>query len=132
MCISPRLVVGLCAFCVFCLGLGPTSVAFAWTVRFAPLEPMTRDANAFAPSTELPVAPQFFRIAIAPQQITIGAEEPYIRAIEFAPPIRFKSISPAPEPPVASTRRVRPRHQLRGPEAFLLRRTQNVAGKPLP
>lgn len=103
-----RFTVRLCTLCVLFLGLYPASEALAWTLRFAPLDP-SRD-DTFAPSTSLPVAPQFFRISVIPNQITIGAEEPYIRSIHLNPPIRFKSFSPDAEQPVAKARRARPRH----------------------
>ncbi|ETW98461.1 MAG: hypothetical protein ETSY1_18625 [Candidatus Entotheonella factor] len=105
-------------------------MAEALTLRFAPLDPAFSEADASTtPSTALPVAPQFFRILVTRAQVTLGVEDPYVRAIQLRPPIRFKSQSPTDSQPVSHTRAARPRHQLRGPEAFLLRRTQNVAGK---
>ncbi|PON16724.1 hypothetical protein C2W62_16920 [Candidatus Entotheonella serta] len=132
MCSPSRFTICLCAFLIFFLGWFPASSVLAWTLHFAPLDHTTSHADAFAPSTSAPVAPQLFRIVVAPQQVTIGTEAPYIRHIRLDPPIRFKALSPEATPPVSNARQVRPRHQLRGPEAFLLRRTQNVAGKPLP
>ncbi len=129
MCFSSRLTTCLCTFCVFflCLCSGPK--AFAWTLRFAPLDHTTGDEEVLPPSTSVPVTPQFFRLLITPKQVVVGAEKPYIRVIKLNPPTRFNPLPPAAAPPVANTRNARPRHQLRGTEAFLLRRTQNVADK---
>jgi len=129
---SSRLMACLYTLLVFFLYGGSTSKAFAWTLRFAPLSYTTGDAKAFTPATSVPVTPQFFRILVTPQQVVVGVEDPYRRVIKFNPPIRFKPLPSSVEQPVADARHARPRHQLRGPETFLLRRTQNVAGKSLP
>jgi hypothetical protein len=128
---SSRLMACLYTLLVFFLCGGSVSKAFAWTLRFAPLGHTTVDAEALTPATSVPVTPQFFRILVTPQQVVVGAEDPYSRVIKFNPPIRFKPLPPSAAQPVASARHARPRHQLRGPETFLLRRTQNVAGKSL-
>ncbi len=114
------------------LSLCPASMAMALTLRFAPLDHTFDEVDAFIPSAAVPVAPRFFRILVTRTQVTIGAEDPYLRAIKFVPPIRFQTLSPSAPQPVAHSRTARPRHQLRGPEAFLLRRRQNVAGKTSP
>lgn len=130
---SSRLMVFLCTLFVFFLHLSPTSLAFAWSLRFAPLHHPTGDDNALTPSTSVPVAPQFFRLLATSKQVVVGVEDAYTRAIELDPPIRFKvkPRPPAAAQPVANTRRTRPRHQLRGPEALLLRGTQTVVGNTL-
>lgn len=129
---SSRLMVLIIAHFVFFLGADTASTAFAWSLRVAPLDLTTGDADAFAPSTSLPVAPQFFRILVTGTQVTLGAEAPYLRTLQPDPPIRFQSRPPAPAQPMTNARASHTRHQLRGPEAFLLRRTQHAAGKSPP
>jgi hypothetical protein len=118
---------------IFFLYLSPASLAFAWAVRFAPMDHTTGDHDALIPSTFALATPQFFRILVTAKEIVIGVEEPYARAVKLDPPIRFKlePRAPAAAPPVAA-RDNEPRHQLRSPETLLLRRTQAVVGKTFP
>ena len=126
----PRLTVSLVTVLVIVIGVCYPSTAAEWKWRFAPLYPPSGDADVL--SSGMPVAPQFIRIVIAQNQVTIGAAEPYIRNIKRVPPPRFKTLPRSAPQPVARSRASSQRHQLRGPEAFLLRRTQNVAGQTFP
>jgi hypothetical protein len=129
MLLSSRLMVYLIMLFVFCQGVCPASMALAWTLRFAPLHHTTGDTAAFTPSTSMPVMPQFLRILITGKQVIIGVEAPYLRAIKLVPPIRFEQRSRSTSQPAANTYTLRPRHHLRSPETFLLRRPQTVVGK---
>lgn len=130
---SSRPMIYFCIFFIFFLCLSPASLAFAWAVRFAPLDHTTGDNDALTPSTLALTTPRFFRILVTLQEIVMGVEEPYARAVKLDPPIRFKlePRAPAAAPPVAA-RDNDPRHQLRSPETLLLRRTQAVVGKTFP
>jgi hypothetical protein len=131
---SSRLMIYFCILFIFFLYSSPASLAFAWAVRFAPLDHTTGDNDAWTPSTFALITPQLFRIVVTSQEIVIGVEEPYVRAIKLDPPIRFKlePRAPAAAPPVDAARNKDPRHQLRSPETLLLRRTQAVVGKSFP
>ncbi len=109
--------------------LGVCSAAMAFTIQFAPFEPPPNEVEVFEPSTSVPVAPQLFRFTIVRQQAIIGAEEPYVRTIEPVSPIRFnmRKLSRETPQPISHTPKLQPRRRLRGPETFLLRRTQTVA-----
>lgn len=122
-------IVRLVMLFVLLLGCCPSVMAF--TLRFAPFDPPASEADAFAPSTSLPVAPQFFRFTIVRQQAIIGVETPYVRVIEPVSPIRFKvnKLSRAKPAPLSHAPAAQPNRRLRGPETFLLRRTQTVADK---
>lgn len=119
------------SFMLIILLLGWGSSAMAFTMRFAPLDPTPGDVDVYAPSTSVPVAPQFFRLTVVRQQAIIGAEVPYVRVVEPVSPVRFnvKKLSRAKPAPISHTPLSPPRHQLRGPETFLLRRTQTVADR---
>jgi hypothetical protein len=131
---SSRLMICFCILFIFFLCLSPPSLAFAWAVRLAPLGHTTGDNDALIPSTLALATPQFFRILVTSQEIVMGVEESYVRAIKLDPPIRFKlePRAPAAVPPVDAARDHDPRHQLRSPETLLLRRTQAVVGKTFP
>ncbi len=105
----------------------PSVVAF--TLNFAPLDPPASDTVAFAPSTSMPVVPQFFRFTIVRQQAIIAMEAPYVRVIEPVSPIHFNinKITRAKPEPISYTPAPHPHRHLRGPETFLLRRTQTAA-----
>jgi len=114
-----------------CLGLGPVSMAIAWTLRVAPLDHTTGTTEALITSTSVTVTPQFLRTLVTGSQLILGVEAPYIRAIEFMPPLDFKQPSSSASPPAAIIPIFYPSHHLRGPEALLLRRRQTVVGETL-
>jgi len=115
---------------VFVLGLSLASSAFAWRLRFAPLAPPSAAADAFAPSTSVPVTPQLFRFQVTQKQVTMGVEAPYVRAPKPTLPIRIEQRALTVSPAAADAQA--PKHDLRGPEALLLRQPQTVVGQTLP
>ena len=126
---SSRLIRHGIAWMVFVLGLSLASSAFAWRLRFAPLAPPS-DTNAFAPSTSVPVTPQFLRFQVAQKQVIMGVEAPYVRAPKTMTPIRIEQRALTVSPAVADS--PSPKHDLRGPETLLLRQPQTVVGQTLP
>ncbi len=124
-----RLTAGLTMLLLSFLWFCPLATAFPLQLRFAPLGHTPRDADAFAPSTSVPVSPQFFRILVTRKQVMIGAEDPYVNPIKLTPPIRFKPLPRSTSEPVTNVQSARPMHHLRGPEALLLRRPPTVVGK---
>lgn len=124
-----RLIACLVTLLILGLYACPSAIAFTWTLRFAPLDYTPSTADAFAPSTSVPVTPQFFRVLVTRKQVIVGAEKPYIRDIKPAPPLHFKPLPRPASESVANARAPRPAHHLRGPEARLLRHPQTVVGK---
>ena len=125
---SPRFMVCLMTLAVLYLGLGRVPIAIAWTLRFVPLDHTTGTTAALTPSTSVPETPQFLRILVTGTQLILGVEAPYIRVIEFNPPIDFKQAPSSASPLAASAPTSHPSHHLCGPEAVLLRRPQAVVG----
>ena len=129
---SSRFIRHVIACAVVALGLSLASSAFAGRLRFAPLAPPSAAGDAFAPSASVPVTPQLFRFQVTQKHVTMGVEAPYVRAPKPAPPIRIEQRALTVSPAVAAADAQVPKHNLRGPEALLLRQPRTVVGQTLP
>ena len=114
---------------IFVLGLSLATSAFAGRLRFAPLAPPST-AEAFALSTSVPETPQLFRFQVTQEQVIMGVEAPYVQTRKPTPPIHIERRGRTVSPAVADSRPSR--HDLRGPEALLLRQPQTVVSQTLP
>jgi hypothetical protein len=132
---SSRSMVCLMTLVVLCPGLGLVSTAIAWTLRFAPPDHTTHSAAPFVSSTSVLVSPQFLRILVTGNQIILGIETPYMRAMELTLPIDLQRSSGSTSstlPSAVTLPASRTTHDLRGPEALLLHGPQTIVGTTLP